>query len=350
MIEMERSADWIKFILDRPMAKSPGESFTYNSGNPHLLSAILAKLTGMSAEDYARAKLFGPLGITDWKWRRDPQGVSTGGYGLSMHPRDMAKFGYLYLRGGEWEGKPLVSSDWIDKVTHAAVDMNAAFAPALRYSNLFWALPDSKVYWSQGYHCQMIIVYPAQDMVAVATGRDGCSLVSLITDIASTVKSEDALPANAAGAQLLAGAIRDAASLKPTAVGPMSPIAASISGKTYNFPRSSLALKSLALTFDDKHPTYELEFYNRNPNNPSQKLTGAIGLDGLYRKGEFAGAGVPAVRGKWLNDRTFEIERLTVGAGNPQQKWTLWFDGDLLSIRGMDYDRRDMTIDGRRGN
>ena len=73
--EMERSPDWVKFILDRPMSSAPGNAFNYNSGNPQLLSAIIAKLTGMSALDYAKAKLFGPLGINDVFWRHDPQGI-----------------------------------------------------------------------------------------------------------------------------------------------------------------------------------------------------------------------------------------------------------------------------------
>ena len=59
MFEMERSPDWVKFILDRPMSSTPGDAFNYNSGNPHLLSAIITKLTGVSALDYAKSKLFG---------------------------------------------------------------------------------------------------------------------------------------------------------------------------------------------------------------------------------------------------------------------------------------------------
>src|ERR1700722_14778926 len=93
MFEMERSTDWVKFILDRPMSNAPGSAFNYNSGNPHLLSAIITKLTGLSALDYAKAKLFGPLGINDLYWPHDPQGISVGGYGLFLLPRDMAKIG-----------------------------------------------------------------------------------------------------------------------------------------------------------------------------------------------------------------------------------------------------------------
>ena len=100
---MERSPDWQQFILDHPMAAAPGTHFYYSSGNNHLLSAILSKVTGRSAHDYAREKLFGPLGIDDVLWRADPQGISGGGAGLYLQPRDMAKIGYLWLRGGVWK-------------------------------------------------------------------------------------------------------------------------------------------------------------------------------------------------------------------------------------------------------
>ena len=63
--EMRRSLDWVKFILDRPMWSAPGATFNYDSGNTHLLAAILTKITGMSALEYAKTKLFGPLGIKD---------------------------------------------------------------------------------------------------------------------------------------------------------------------------------------------------------------------------------------------------------------------------------------------
>ena len=81
---MGRSPDWIKFVLDRPMAHAPGETFYYDTGNSHLLSAIITKLTGKSTRDYANAELFGPLGIHAGNWRRDPQGIYTGGSGLSL--------------------------------------------------------------------------------------------------------------------------------------------------------------------------------------------------------------------------------------------------------------------------
>jgi CubicO group peptidase (beta-lactamase class C family) len=207
--EMKRSPDWIRFILDRPMSATPGDTFNYNSGNSHLVSAIITKLTGMSAWDYAKARLFGPLGISASYWGHDPQGVTTGGNGLSMPPRDMAKIGYLYLRNGEWEDKRLLPPDWINRISHAAVNMNLSREPDMRYSNFFWALPNKHVYMAVGYHCQLIMVLTELDIVAVTTARDFCPFSKLADYISSAVKSDDVLPSDAAGADLLANKIRE---------------------------------------------------------------------------------------------------------------------------------------------
>jgi CubicO group peptidase (beta-lactamase class C family) len=207
--EMLRSPDWVRFILDRPMSANPGDTFNYNSGNTHLVSAIITKLTGMSASAYAKARLFGPLGISTSFWRSDPQGVTTGGNGLSMLPRDMAKIGYLYLRNGEWEGKRLLPPDWIDKVNHATVNMNLSREPDMRYSNFFWALPSKHVYMAVGYHCQLIMVFTELDIVAVTTARDFCPFSKLVDTISGAVKSEGALPSDPAGADLLTNKIRE---------------------------------------------------------------------------------------------------------------------------------------------
>jgi CubicO group peptidase (beta-lactamase class C family) len=78
MNDVYRSSNWTQFILDRPMAHAPGEVYNYSNGNPDLISAVITKLTGKLAEDYARQRLFAPLGIADWHWNHDPQGLTIG--------------------------------------------------------------------------------------------------------------------------------------------------------------------------------------------------------------------------------------------------------------------------------
>jgi CubicO group peptidase (beta-lactamase class C family) len=346
--EMQRSPDWTQFILGRPMSNAPGEIFNYNSGNPQLLSAILTKLTGMSAEDYAKAKLFGPLGITYWNWRRDPQGVSTGGNGLALLPRDMAKIGYLYLRHGQWEGKTLVPPDFVERASHATIDMNLKFEPDFRYSNFFWALPKRNVYMAVGYHCQVIMVFPALDMVAVTTTRDFYPF-GVVTDlISSAVKSETALPPSPDSATLLTNAIREVSTEKPTEVGATPETAALISGKTYTFPRNAWNVKSLLLTLTGPQPRIDFEFY-RGLGARSVKVGGPIGLDGLYQKGDTTPAGVSAAKGSWLNDHTFVIQRPILGSGLTEQKYTLEFDGEKLSLRGRDSSGHEVSVAGQAG-
>jgi CubicO group peptidase (beta-lactamase class C family) len=348
VIEMTRSPDWIKFTLDRPMSGAPGDMFNYNSGNPHLLSAIITRLAGRSASDYARAKLFGPLGIENIVWRHDPQGFPLGGFGLALQPRDMAKIGYLYLRNGQWEGKSLLPPGWIDRISHATVNMNQVFEPELRYANQFWALPKKQVYMAVGYHCQMIMVFPERDIVAVTTARDFCPFSRMADLISGAVQSEAALPPNPAGAALLANAIRDISGEKPAEIGPTPEIASHVSGKIYQFSGNPLGVKSLSLTFDDPNPHYGLEMYDLDPTKPSHKFAGQIGMDGLYRTGGPSVFGAAAMKGRWSDGHSLLIDRQTLGTGEGQ-KWSLSFDGEKLKLRGKGRDGREVSLDGESG-
>jgi CubicO group peptidase (beta-lactamase class C family) len=112
---MEQSSGWVQYMLDLPVDTAPGKTFGYCDGNPHLLSAILGIRTGMDTREFANHELFQPLGIplveeTDW-WT-DPQGISNGGYGLSLRPVDLAKLALLYLHNGKWEGRQILPETW----------------------------------------------------------------------------------------------------------------------------------------------------------------------------------------------------------------------------------------------
>ena len=355
MFEMERSPDWVKFVLDRPMSSAPGNVFNYSNGNAHVLSAIVTKLTGMSALEYAKAKLFSPLEINDVFWEHDPQGISNGGKGLYLQPRDMAKIGYLYLRNGAWEHTQLLPSDWIDKVTHATIDPHAPGEPELRYSNLFWVLPDKHAYAASGYHGQVIMVFPELDIVAVATGRDNYPLSKLADYIPSSVKSDTALTSDPASANLLANKILGVSTEKPTGVGATPEMAAIISGKIYRFPPNAMNVKSLSLLLTDPHPRYDMEIYARDATKSGPRFTGPIGLDGMYRKGEsthleaLAIGEVNAIKGTWQDDHTFVIDRLILGQGQPAERWTLTFDGEKLNVRVTLGDGSEISMDSETG-
>ncbi|GKQ55056.1 serine hydrolase [Bradyrhizobium sp. Ce-3] len=344
--DMGKSPDWVQFILDRPMAHAPGEAFYYNSGGSHVLSAIVSKLTGKSTADYAQERLFGPLGIAPPFWRRDPQRLSIGGFGLAMQPRDMAKIGYLYLRNGAWEGKQLLPADFLDAINHASVDMHSRFDPSLRYVNQFWAIPDKHVYMTVGYHCQVIMVLPERDIVAVMTASNFCPFGRLADEISGTVKSDQALPADAAAAEQLAKAIADVATEKPTPVGATPATASAISGRTYKFPDNDLGLKTLTLFLADENPRYVVE---TNAGDPARRhFDGPIGLDGLSRKSAPSFLGVRAVKGAWKDAQTFVVDLQYVGLGDAWT-WTLTYDGDKVAVRGKARDGRQGSAEGAAG-
>ena len=167
---MERSADAVRFVLDRPMAREPGQQFQYCGGNSMLLSAILEEATGMKATEFARESLFEPLGISVYQWDAYADGHTNTDGGLSLRPRDMAKIGQLMLNSGDWQGAQIVSPEWVAESTRART--NAGIA---RYGYQWWRdsqsvlLETVETYFAAGYGGQMISVYPEQDMVIVFT-------------------------------------------------------------------------------------------------------------------------------------------------------------------------------------
>lgn len=326
-LAMERSADWAQFILDRPMKTKPGSVFYYDSGNSHLLSAILTKLTGKSAFDYAKEKLFGPLGIEDVYWRHDPQGISGGGAGLYMLPRDMAKFGYLYLRNGAWEGRQIVPTAWIDGVRGASVDMRESWSANLRYGSQFWVIPGRDTFMSVGYDRQLVIVMPELDIVVATTGsarflpfggtpsRPRYGMETLVGHVAAAVKSEGAIAANPAGAADLAKGLADAVREKPAPVGSPAPaLAKTISGKVWRFPDNPMNIKSVTYDLAGSEPSYSYEPWRLPPGITATRLGGPIGFDGHYRVGGRMFYGPSACRGAWQDDgKTLVFETQTLG-------------------------------------
>ena len=324
MLQMERSSDWVGFVLDRPMANSPGTTFNYNSGDWHLLSAILSRKTGMDTLAYARRTLFGPLGIADAAWRSDPQGIRTGGYGLSLQPRDMAKIGYLYLHHGQWAGQRIVPEAWADRVFRAPVDMNLGSSPQFRYANGWWAIPAKRAYLAVGFLGQLIIVLPDADVVAVVTARGRSPLLPLIDRIAAAASSKTALPADVEGNARLAERVRAAAVEQPTPVGPASPLATSISGKVWRFDRNPLGLRSLMLDLSSPEPRFRAEYGVARAAAPL-RVEGPIGLDGLFRSRPVGGL-LLAVKGRWLDADTLELVSHQVTEG-VVMTWAFTFRG-----------------------
>jgi CubicO group peptidase (beta-lactamase class C family) len=158
--------DWTRYVIDRPMAAQPGTTFVYDTGTAQLLSAAITFLTQHPAADLAAKELFAPLGITDYKWPASPEGSSSGGFGLLLQPRDLAKLAYLYLHRGRWDGRQVVPAAWVEQSTtdHVA-------SPPYEYGYLWWLDGSDGYAYMAGLYGQLAVVDPGDDLVAVITAH-----------------------------------------------------------------------------------------------------------------------------------------------------------------------------------
>lgn len=163
------SDNWVEFQLDQPMIKEPGGDMIYSTGTSHLLSAILAKATGISTKAFAEKYLFGPMNIQIGGWDRDPQGYYMGGNNLALAPSDMLKIGQMVLNGGVYQGERIISADWLEQSFRTYTHSN--YNP-YDYGYMWWKKPVGRyqVHFAWGFGGQYIFIIPSLDAVVVMTG------------------------------------------------------------------------------------------------------------------------------------------------------------------------------------
>jgi len=181
--QMETTDDWVQYTIDKPMVAEPGKVWNYDSGATELLAYIFQKETGQDIDDYAQKYLFAPLGMRH-EWKRTYLGVVDTEGGLYLNGSDLAKIGYLYLHGGVWEGKRIVSSEWVkDSLTpyfqteepQIAGDKVVGVIP-FNYGFNWWLykLPDSTEYvWmARGFGGQHLEVFPQEGLIVTLMAWD----------------------------------------------------------------------------------------------------------------------------------------------------------------------------------
>jgi CubicO group peptidase (beta-lactamase class C family) len=330
-------AEPIPFVLNLPMIHAPGEEFAYNSAALHLLPAILRQTTGIEVLTYANTKLFTPLGIADVRWDADSTGLNMGGTGLSLRPCDLAKFGYLYLRHGLWNGQQIISQEWIDLSTQKHVEtagkMNAAENDGYGY---LWWMNGFDGYAAHGFGGQYLFVMPALDLIVVFTAGladpDFPKPYELVkTYILPAVKSDTALPPHSQASQALERSVVALEHPEPQPVAPLPEIAQQISGKTFQITQSSYGymFKTITLTFTDG-PEYTVE--TLWPDGTRAIVRG--GLDQVFRMNTVVVNQQPvksALKGFWQDDHTF-VQYLQDFSQIDTTRYTCTFDRQNLSI------------------
>lgn len=168
--EPDRSKGWVRTFMEWPVPKKPGTHFLYNSMATFMLSAILQKITGITAFDYLKPRLLEPLGIEGSTWEETEEGITVGGWGMSIKTEDIAKFGQFYLQKGMWDGNRLLSESWVEQASSKQVD-NSSNGNAdwkVGYGFQFWrCVPNC--YRGDGAFGQYCVVIPEHDMVIAIT-------------------------------------------------------------------------------------------------------------------------------------------------------------------------------------
>jgi CubicO group peptidase (beta-lactamase class C family) len=326
---MQASANWVRFMLDRPMAAQPGTTFNYCTGAVEVLSAILQKATGMSAREFANKNLFGPIGIEpipEARWPSDPQKLTIGGYGLALTPDEMARLGLLFLNHGQWDGKAIVPADWVA----ASTVSQANRGDKKEYGYLWWIDPQGKWYAALGRAGQHIFVYPAENLVVVFTAdlpfthdADLIPLQELLDQyILPAVKSDRPLPANPGSLARLTAGIQVLTQPQRMTPPPLPAIAAPISGKTYTLEDNPFG-KTVAFSFEDEADEVKITL---------DAVPFTVGLDNVYRMLSVGDGTFPqGFRGYWENQDTFVVDNIVLGQ-MWQATYRIQFSGDAIHL------------------
>jgi CubicO group peptidase (beta-lactamase class C family) len=189
--------DWVAKTLRNGTVARPGSAFAYSSAGSHLLAAVLTHAVGMSVLDYARPRLFEPLGVNtrnafeprtldeeasaqydkaDFAWPKDPTGIQFGFGALKMAPRDLAKLGQLYLDGGRWDGRQIVPANWVNEATSTQVrTQGPGFTFSEGYGYQWWVTKERghHAYAAIGFGGQMVEVVPDMRLVLVTAAETG---------------------------------------------------------------------------------------------------------------------------------------------------------------------------------
>lgn len=172
-VVMEGSYDWVGYVINRPMSDEPGTVWNYNSGATELVAHIFRRATGVDIEEYAARHLFAPLGIREWYWKRTPAGVIDTEGGLYLDATDLARIWQLFLQKGIWQGKTIVTPEYVAESVEPKMQVGRAGGP--KYGLAWWLYPNPRdtsdfVWGGSGFGGQFPVAFPKNDMVLVVNG------------------------------------------------------------------------------------------------------------------------------------------------------------------------------------
>ncbi|MDQ6904892.1 MAG: beta-lactamase family protein [Bacteroidota bacterium] len=242
---------WEKTFLAQPIVFKPGSQFMYNSGASYMLSSIVKKVTGKTAQEYLKPLLYQPLNITNTTWGENFEGVNMGASHLRMPTEDIAKFGQLYLQNGIWNGKQIISKDWVKAASskHISNGKNDS-SWGYGYGYQFWLNPPGG-YRADGAFGQFSMIFPELDAVVAITSESISTkdTMQIVWDVLLPEMKADALEKDLETNSTLKKELK-ILKFEPPKTLETSPLIAAIAGKEFVLEANKFNAKSI--TFDFK--------------------------------------------------------------------------------------------------
>lgn len=340
--------EWVRAFLALPVAHTPGTVFVYNSGATYMLSAIVQRVTGQSLFEYARTRLFEPLGIHGVKWETCPKGITVGGWGLSAKTEDLAKLGQLYLNKGKWQGRRILSEQWVEASTGKRIDNGSDPDNDWHqgYGYQFWQCRHG-AYRGDGAFGQFIFVFPKEDAVLAITSavNDMQPVMNAVWDglLPALNKDADAIEPSAEASQALVDRL---ASLHIAGLPGISPRGQQDkSGIRYRLADNSFGLSKVELREDEQGGTV---VWTQNGQERILKYGCPAWTLNEWKASD--GVTIAAASGGWIDEETFLLAVRPVETAFVQT-YRCRFDGDALSIAyNSEYSLfvpKELTLEGK---
>jgi len=264
---------WEKTFLSQPVVFKPGSQFMYNSGASYMLSSIVKKVSGKTAHEFLRPRLYKPLGITEATWTENFEGVNMGASHLRMRTESIAKFGQLYLQKGKWNGIQILPEAWIAEATSKKIENGKNDSSwGYGYGYQFWLNPPGG-FRADGAFGQFCMVQPELDAVIVITSEstDTKLAMQLVWDGLIPPMTNTVLPENPVECSLLQTELK-ALKYDPPKLETVSPVAAKISGKEFKLDSNLFNAKSVSFDFADDKCIFTL----KEEGKPDIRITNGI--------------------------------------------------------------------------
>lgn len=328
-------------FLNLPLTHKPGTHFQYNTPATYMCSAIVQQVTGEKVLDYLGPRLFDPLEIKNPDWSESPQGISHGGFGLSVRTEDIARLGQLYLQNGQWQGKQLIPEAWVRAATSRQTSngSNPKSDWDQGYGYQFWRCRHG-AYRGDGAFGQYCIVMPEQNaVIAITSGTsDMQKVLNLVWDHLLTEMADTALAPNQETQQKLE--IR----LQTLQVDPIrldvsteAPLAGE--GQTYHLDANDFGLTSISVSQRSNNTS----LIALRHNNETSTFTCR---DSSWTDGKSSLA--PGIIARLQNRTTHPVASTGAWTTSKQFRWKLAYtETPLILELTLNYDDSELELDIR---